>query len=203
MILLIAGLASQVRSAQAQSDPAILQIRVVQGEGAVYAAGARATRGIVVQITDETGKPVENAAVSFRLPENGATGTFSSGSKTEIANTGADGRAEVWGMQWGRTAGALELRITVAKGATRGGAICPLYISDAPVLTGTKDRDPAPEHKVGSSKKKLWIAVGLAAAASVAVIGVAASNGGTAAVAPGPVSTPPQIGSPTITISRP
>ncbi len=96
------------------------------------------------------------------------------------------------------------MRITAAKGATRGGAICPLYISDAPVLTGAKDHDPAPEHKTSGSKKKLWIAIGLAAAASVAVIGVAASSGSkTTAAAPGTVSTPPQIGNPTITISRP
>jgi hypothetical protein len=189
--------------AGAQSDPAILQIRVVQGEGGVYAAGSRATHGVVVQVTDETGKPVESASVSFRLPENGPSGTFSSGGKTEIVNTNADGRAEVWGMQWGRATGSLELRITAAKGPTRGGVICPLYISDSAVLTPTKDRDPAPQHKVGGSKKKLWILVGAAAAASIAVVGIAASGGSAAAVAPGSVSTPPQIGNPTISISRP
>lgn len=170
----------------------------------MYAAGSRATRGIAVQVTDETGKPVPNAAVNFRLPENGVTGTFNSGGKTEIVNTNAEGRAEVWGMQWGRTAGPLELRITASKGATRGGIVCPLYISDAPVLTGAnKDNNAPPEHKVGGSKKKLWILIGAAAAASVAVVGVAAAGGGTAAAAPGSVTSPPQIGNPTITISRP
>lgn len=170
----------------------------------MYAAGSRATRGIAVQVTDETGKPVPNAAVNFRLPENGVTGTFNSGGKTEIVNTNAEGRAEVWGMQWGRAAGPLELRITASKGATRGGIVCPLYISDAPVLTGAnKDNNAPPEHKVGGSKKKLWILIGAAAAASVAVVGVAAAGGGTAAATPGPVTSPPQIGNPTITISRP
>lgn len=204
IVALYCCLASQVQSVRAQSDPAILQIRVVQGEGAVYAAGSRATRGIIAQVTDETGKPVANATVTFRLPDTGATGTFSSGNKTEIVNTTADGRAEIWGMQWGRTTGALEMRITAAKGTTRGGVTSPLYISDAPVLTGAKDHDAAPPHKSGGSKKKLWIVVGLAAAASVAVIGVAAASGSkTAAAAPGSISTPPQIGTPTITISRP
>ena len=36
-----------------QSDPAILQIRILEGEGAVYPIGARATRGVTVQVTDE------------------------------------------------------------------------------------------------------------------------------------------------------
>ena len=68
--------------AQAQ-DPAILQIKVTEGEGAVYAVGGRATRGVTVQVTDETGKPVEAATVSFRLPDSGAAGTFASGSQRD------------------------------------------------------------------------------------------------------------------------
>ena len=101
----------------AQNDPAILLIHIVEGEGAVYAIGSRATRGVTVQVTDETGKPVESAVVSFRLPDDGPTGEFSSGMRTEIVPTGADGRANVWGMQWNRVTGPLEVRITAAKGA--------------------------------------------------------------------------------------
>ena len=48
----------------AQSDPAILLIRIVEGEGAVYPIGSRATRGVTVQVTDETGRPVDRAAVT-------------------------------------------------------------------------------------------------------------------------------------------
>lgn len=190
---------------QAQNNPAVLQIRVVQGEGAVYAAGSRATRGIIVQVTDETGKPVEGAAVTFRLPESGVTGTFNSGGKTDNATTGSDGRAEVWGMQWGRAPGAFEMRITAAKGSARGGTVCPLYISDAPVLTGSSENNPAPEPKAsGSSKKKMWIIIGAAAAAGVAVIGVAGKGGGSNGGAPPPSGpNPPQVGTPSITISRP
>lgn len=181
----------------AQEDPAILQLRVLQGEGAVYAAGGRATRGVVVQVTDETGRPVEGATVSFRLPDQAPTGQFSAGGRTEIVPSGVDGRAEVWGMQWGRATGALELRVTAAKGRTRGGVLVPLYLSAAPVLSGA-ERDPAPEHKTGGGKKKLWIAVGLAAA-GVAVAGLAARP---APVPPATVGGP-QIGAPTVTIGRP
>src|ERR1035441_8898626 len=88
-----------------QDDPVILQIRVIEGEGVAYPLGSRATRGVTVQVTDETGKPIENASVSFRLPEEGPSGTFSNGSRLEIVTTKADGKASAWGMQWNRTEG--------------------------------------------------------------------------------------------------
>ena len=179
-------------------DPTILQLRVVQGEGAVYAAGSRATRGVIVEVTNETGKPVEGAAVTFRLPAQGPTGQFNSGTRTEIVATTADGRAEVWGMQWGREGGMSDLRVTAAKGATRGGMICALYLSDAPVL---KSSEAVPQPRASSGKKKLWITLGLAAAASAAVIGMAGSNV-PAAIAGGTVESV-RIGTPTITIGRP
>jgi len=75
----------------AQNDPAILLIRVVDGAGAVYPIGSRATRGVTVQVTDEIGKPVDSAAVSFRLPDDGPSGTFSSGMRMEIVTTGRMG----------------------------------------------------------------------------------------------------------------
>lgn len=176
-------------------DPSVLHLRVVQGEGAVYAAGSRATRGVIVEITDETGRPVDAAAVTFRLPEQGATGEFSSGKRTEVLATGPDGRAEVWGMQWGRETGAFELRITAAKGTARGGVVSGLYLSDA-----LKVAEAAPA-KVGGSKKKLWIAVALGAAAAGAVVGMA-GRPAPAAIAPGTVESV-RIGVPTITIGRP
>jgi hypothetical protein len=153
---------------------------------------------VIVEVTDETGKPVEGAAVTFRLPEQGPTGQFNSGTRTEIVTTAEDGRAEVWGMQWGREAGAFDVRVTAAKGATRGGMIFALYLSDAPVL---KSSEAAPTSKASGGKKKLWITLGLAAAASVAVIGMAGSKV-PATIAGGTVESV-RIGSPTITIGRP
>jgi hypothetical protein len=155
---------------------------------------------VVVQVTDETGKPVADATVSFRLPDQGPTGEFSSGGRMEIVKTGADGRAEVWGMQWGKQTGSLEMKITAAKGQTRGGVVCPLYLSDAPVLKTGQDRDAGPVHKVSHSKKKLWIGIALAAGASLAVAGAARKPG--APSAPAAVSAP-TISTPTISITHP
>jgi hypothetical protein len=158
----------------------------------------------VVQVTDETGKPVADAAVSFRLPDEGPTGEFGGGGKTEIVKTGADGRAEVWGMQWSKQSGQLEMRITASKGQTRGGVVCALYLSDAPVLKSANDREPAPVHKVkGHSRKKLWVGIALAAGASVAVAGVSGGKPSPTPSVPGAVVNPPTIGAPTIVVTRP
>jgi len=182
-----------------QSDPAILLIRIVEGEGAVYPIGSRATRGVTVQVTDETGKPMESAAVAFRLPGDGPTGTFSSGMQTEIVNTGPDGRANVWGMQWNRVTGPLEVRITAAKGQARAGTVCGLY------LTNTLASSEPRQAKVGGwrSHKKIWIGVGIAAAAFVSVAAVSSRDtpSGTGTAAAG--VNAPQIGTPTIIIGKP
>ena len=52
-------------SGSATAQVAILQIQIVEGEGAVYAPGARSARPLAVEVTDETGRPVAGAAVSF------------------------------------------------------------------------------------------------------------------------------------------
>ncbi|MCU1337870.1 MAG: hypothetical protein JWO19_3451 [Bryobacterales bacterium] len=179
----------------AQNDTAVLLIRIVEGEGAVYPIGSRATRGVTVQVTDETGKPVDNAAVSFRLPDDGPTGAFSSGMRTEIVTTGVDGRANVWGMQWNRLPGPLEVRITAAKGKARAGTVCGLYLSNT--LAAAEPKNGAPSR--WRSHRRIWIGVGIAAAAFVGVAVV--SSRGTPSATAG--VNAPQIGTPTIIIGRP
>jgi hypothetical protein len=168
-----------------------LRIRILEGEGDTYALGSRATRGITVQVTAETGEPVSEAAVTFRLPDSGPGGTFASGGRTEVIVTGPDGRVTVWGMQWNRVPGPFEVRITAAKGEARAGTVCPLALIDAP-QTGL---EPSRGHK------KLWIALAGVGAAVAAV--AAASSGSSPGAAPPPAVNAPRIGAPTITIGRP
>jgi len=177
-------------------SPALLAIRLTEGDGAIYAKGSRATRGLTVLITDETGRPVEGATVSFSLPADGPSGEFSSGGRTEIATTRADGRAAVWGMQWNRTSGPFEIRITAVKGQARAGTVSSQFLSDA---VEVKDTAPA---KVRAGHKLLWISVIIAGAAVAGVAGVV-SGKGTAASPAGSAVTPLQIGSPTISLGHP
>jgi hypothetical protein len=180
----------------------IVQLRVVEGEGMVYPVGARATRGLTVLVTDETGKPVEGAAVSFRLPEEGPSGTFSGGLRTQVVTTQGDGKATVWGMQWNKTPGPLEIRITAVKDQARAGIVSTQYL-DATVVpkSGGSGTFSASHH--WGSKALLWTAIGIGAGAGAGLM-YARLRPSTVTVVPltaAPIA--PQIGAPSIIISHP
>ena len=181
----------------------IVQLKVVEGDGAVYKAGTRATRGLTVLVTDESGKPVEHAAVSFRLPEEGPTGVFSSGLRTEVVTTGPEGRATVWGMQWNKSPGPVEIRITAIKDQARAGIISTQYISDIAVMTtiapkaGGEGVFSAP-HK--GHAKWIWIAA-IAGGAAAAGLAFGRSHGPQTGAAAGPVGV--MIGNPSINVGHP
>ena len=176
--------------------PSILTIRVAEGDGAAYPIGSRATRGVTVLVTDETGRPVEGATVSFTLPDEGPGGVFSTGGRTEIAATRADGRAAVWGMQWNRTAGPFEIRITAVKGQARAGVVSSQSLSNSPEA---RDAAVGKLPAARGSHKLLWISLMVAGAAAAGVAGVAARK-----PAPADASsiTPLKIGTPTISLGR-
>ena len=178
----------------AGAQPAALKVTLIEGDGAVYPAGSRATRGVTVKVTDDTGQPVEGATVSFSLPSDGPGGVFSSGARTEVASSRSDGGAGVWGMQWNRTPGPFGILITAVKGAARGGITCSQSLAVAAAPDHRQSRTGPGGHK--------WLWITLAVVGGAAGAGVAAAGGGkTSASAPG--STAIQIGAPTISLGRP
>lgn len=176
----------------------IVQLKVVEGDGVEYRTGTRATRGLTVLVTDETGKPVDMAAVSFRLPDEGASGTFSSGLRTEIVTTGPDGRASVWGMQWNKTPGPVEIRITAIKDQARAGIISTQHLSDTVAAKAGGEGVFTASH---GGHKWLWLTA-IAAGAVGGGAAFALSRGSTT-----PSNTPPvtglSIGSPSIIVGHP
>ena len=184
---------------------AILQIRVAEGEGAAYPLGSRATRGLTVLVTDESGRAVEGATVSFSLPADGPGGVFASGSRSEVTTTRGDGIASVWGMQWNRTAGPFEIRITAARGAARAGTSVAQVLRDTTSEgAGNAGARPPRQHNGGSgmgNHKILWIAAAVVGAA-LAGAGLV-RGGGTAASSTAATTSGVQIGTPTITLGRP
>ena len=180
----------------AAAQVAILQIQVVAGEGTVYAAGTRTSHAVTVAVSDETGKPVAGAAVSFHLPEDGPGGTFVNGLRTDVVITDAQGRASVRGFQANRLPGRFQVRIVASKEQARAGTVSFQYI-------GERSAGAAPVH---SNRK--WLAIAAAAAGGV-LAGALISRGGTdtpLAVA-SPVTTPPisvlTVGTPTISVGKP
>jgi hypothetical protein len=162
-VLLSASLAVPAaadNSAAIPADPLILQIRILEGDGQVYALGGRASRGLTVAVTDEAGKPVANATVTFRLPEQGPSGVFANNARTEIATTNSDGRAVIFGMRWNRIPGEVRVRITALKGSTRAGAVA------LQVLSTSESVALSPTHiRTGKRRRWMWISLVAAAAA--------------------------------------
>ncbi len=164
----------------------------------VYRTGGRAARGFTVLVTDEAGKPVANAAVSFRLPDSGPSGLFTTGLRTEIVNTGADGRASVLGMQWNKTAGPMEIRITAVKDQARAGIISTQYLNDAAAPQAGSEGVFKASHK---SKTK-WLVIG-ALVGGAAAAGMAFGQSHGAGPAPVTASAGISIGAPSIIVGHP
>jgi hypothetical protein len=178
---------------------AILQIRVVEGEGAIHLPGARSTRAITVEITEETGKPVSSAAVTFHLPEDGPSGTFTNGLRTEVVLTDARGYATLHGFTANRIPGRFQLRIVTSKEQARAGTVSFQYIAEPKSGLVTAAKTPA--------ARKRWLAVAVAAVTGGTVVGLAAARGSSPAsppVIPGSPAPPAlTIGTPTITVGKP
>src|SRR5436190_9360824 len=109
---------------------AILQIQVLEGDGAVHAPGSRSSRPLIVAITDETGRPVSGAAVSFHLPEEGPGGAFANGLHTDVAVTDAQGRVALHGLQVNRVPGRFQIRVIANKEQARAGVMSSQYVAE-------------------------------------------------------------------------
>jgi len=202
----------------AQSPPEVgaLHVRVLTGEGAVHAPGATSRDSLAVEVSDEAGRLVQGAAVSFRLPQAGPGGLFANGLPTEIVITGPDGRAAVSRMRWNRTPGSFQIRVTAAKGPLRAALLVHQSIaggrSDAapgtpaaagpqPPLAGTPGTIVLPPYK----PRRRWLTPTLVTAAVAAgAVGAGLAFGRRAASAAGGASQPPlSVGPPAITIEAP
>lgn len=177
----------------------IVQLQIVEGDGMTYQPDSRATRGITVLVTDEAGQPLNMASVSFRLPDQGATGTFSSGLRTEVVTTGPDGRASVWGMKWGSTTGTVQVRISAVKDQARAGIISTQIISEHAALAAGGQGEFKASH---GGHKWIWFALAAAAGGGGAFALLRsrqASNAGGVSAADAGIS----IGVPSVVVSHP
>src|SRR5215469_1389837 len=98
----------------------MLNLIVVEGEGAINNIRQRTARETIVQVEDENRKPVAGAVVVFSLPSQGAGGTFANGAQTLTVTTDAQGRAVAQGLRANRIAGKWEMRINASAGNRTG-----------------------------------------------------------------------------------
>jgi hypothetical protein len=92
-------------------EPTKLNISILEGEGSINNIRQRVTREAMVQVDDENHKPVAGAAVTFFLPEHGASGVFSNGSRSLTVMTDNTGRAVAQGIVPNKVAGDMQIRV--------------------------------------------------------------------------------------------
>jgi len=192
-------------STTATAQVAILQIQVIEGEGAAHAPGSRSARPLTIEVTDETGRPVSAAAVSFHLPEEGPSGLFANGLRTQVVTTDDRGRASARGLRWNRVAGRLQVRIVASREQARAGIVSfqTINAGEGAVITAAETRRQAAP-KI--SRRRTWWIVIAAAAAGGAAAGVLSTRGRAAAgpSAAAAIATPTvSIGPPTVTVEKP
>jgi hypothetical protein len=195
--LAVALAAALVGAATAQI--AILQIQILDGEGAVHGPGSHAIRFLTVAVTDETGRPVQGAAVTFHLPEDGPSGVFPNGLRTQIAISDARGHATLPGLTLNQTPGRFPVRIFAVKEQARAGLVSFQYIAEP--------NSGAAKAQAGStSHRTRWIAMA-ALAGGGAAAGFLSRRSGSPAAAPNapvtPAGTPVSLGTPTVTVGAP
>jgi hypothetical protein len=171
MLLLAPGgaFAQQTSGPQANLvETGALKIVVVQGEGAVNNVRARTATQPVVEVRDENDKPVEGAEVVFQLPAAGPGGVFHGWMRNQTARTNAQGQAAASGFTPNEEAGRFNIKVTATTGKRTGTAV----IAQSNAVNGTGSGAQAKK-----SRKHLWIAIGVIAAAAIVGGAVAASRG--------------------------
>jgi hypothetical protein len=97
----------------------MLNLVVVEGDGAINNIRLRTAREPIVQVQDENHKPVAGAAVVFLLPTNGAGGTFANGAHSLTVVTDDQGQAVAHGLKPNGIKGQFKIHVNASyKGQT-------------------------------------------------------------------------------------
>lgn len=212
----------------AADEPTSLQVRILTLDSLVQPIGS-SNKTIKVVVEDALGRPVPNAAVAFRLPEEGVTGAFANGLRTEVVLSGADGIAEAGPVVWGTAPGRSQVRVSAIKGAARGNGAFGIELLGAgqihtaaapaperpiptptPVLSRFDSEREIPQYEAPSFWKRKWVVVALAAggalAGGYAARTLQARPPGSAAVIAPPAQIdlgPVVIGPPLVSVGKP
>ncbi|MBV9760186.1 MAG: hypothetical protein JO340_06460 [Acidobacteriaceae bacterium] len=112
----------QLPSQPAQSNPAKLNINVVEGAGAVNNIRTRAAREFTVEVDDENDHPVSGAVVTFLAPNEGPGGSFAGDTQLLTVMTDKDGRAIAGSFRPNNSVGDYNIQVTATLGEETGSA---------------------------------------------------------------------------------
>ncbi len=167
--------------ASADAPKRQLQILVIGGEGSINNVKQRTAREPVVEVRDENNRPVAGAIVFFKVPDYGASGTFTNGSKFLTVTTDSQGRAVATNFRPNNVQGQMQMQVT----ASLGGATASTVIH---MQNGAGAASQVAKSSSGTGK---IIAI-------VAAVGAAAAVGIVVGTRGGGSNTPATVASPTI-----
>ncbi len=171
-----------------EQEPTKLNISILEGEGSINNIRQRVSREAMVQVNDENHKPVAGVAVTFFLPDHGASGVFSNGSRSLTVMTDDAGHAVAQGMVPNKVAGEVQVRVVARFKNLNADAIIHQQNVAAAAATGAA---------AGGAISGKLLAIILIAAAAAAGGAVAATRGGGASPTPVPTVTI-TVGTPTV-----
>jgi hypothetical protein len=172
------------RPAAAQS-PTLLQIVIVEGEGAINNMKQRVNREPIVQVEDQNHKPVAGAAIIFFLPNDGPGGTFVNGSTTLTTTTNAQGQAVARGIRFNNLPGTMQIRVA----ASLAGQTASAVISQTNVLGVAASGGSI--GGIGLTTKLLIIGAIVGGAVAAGVVIANHSGGGSNPAAPATITITP------------
>jgi hypothetical protein len=179
-------LMAQVQDPNQTPPPAVLNLVIVEGEGAINNIRQRVARDPIVRVEDENRKPVAGAVVVFTLPTEGATGEFGGGAKSVTVTADAQGLAKAQGLKLGGLGGKLPIHVTASY---RGRSARITITQFVEVPAGVKPGNPS-----GHGKLIAILAVVGGAAAGGAVYATTRKSSSPGVVTPPPPSGPTPIG---------
>jgi hypothetical protein len=165
-----------------------LKIAVVEGEGATNNIRSKTATPPVIEVHDDSDKPVSGAEVVFQLPAAGPGGVFHGWMRTQTARSDEHGRAIASGFTPNDEECRFNIKVTATSGSRTGSAVIG--------QSNTRSGGVQAKH----SNKTLWVVLGMLAVGGVAA-GVAATRGGSSSSAA--VTNPVTITSGPISVGGP
>jgi hypothetical protein len=177
IVLPLTFLALSIPSGFAQQPPLapMLNIVVVEGDGAINNVRQRTARETIVEVQDENHRPVAGAAVVFLLPGDGPGGVFAGGSKSATLTTNSAGRATMPNMQPNSITGNYQIRVN----ASSQGRTASIAISQSNAIGAASAGAGTAAAHAGISGKVIAVIVVVAAAGAVgAAVGLRGGDKG-------------------------
>lgn len=188
------------RTAAAQEAGGVLNIVIVEGEGAVNNIRQRVAREPIVRVEDENRRPVAGASVVFLLPGDGPSGTFPGGERMITVQTDESGQAVARGLRPNNVTGEFTIRVTASFAGRTATAIIGQTNTLAGVAAGAGAAAGAAAG--GISAKVVGILVVVGAAVAGGTYAATRGNGGSSPQAP-PARTPTSVSLGTPTVGAP